>query len=240
MQLKDKLKNYAKMKKVDFNIALRFYMYDRFIKRLSISKYNQNFILKGGFYLSSLYGIENRATVDIDTYFTKEEFNLDNVKRMIEEIINTDVNDNITMKITNIGLIRSEDEYGGFRIKILCQIDNVKEIISIDVATGDSIFPKTINYKYKTILDNNYIGVFAYPIETVIAEKLESILSKGEFSSRMKDYYDIYLIYVREFNDINKSNLKRAIKATFTNRKFLTDVNEAFNKINNSEVMKKK
>ena len=148
MQIKSKLKNISKEKNIDFNTLLRLYMYDRFIERLSISKYKDNFILKGGFYLSTFFGIENRNTMDIDTAFKNADFTEENVVKMIKEIISIDISDNAKINFLGMEEIRDEDEYGGFRINLMVELYEIKEKFHIDIATGDPITPKEISYKY--------------------------------------------------------------------------------------------
>ena len=148
MSLKDKLKNVAREKNVDFNSVLRMYMYDRFIERLSVSKYRDNFILKGGFYLSTLFGVENRSTRDIDTAIKEVDFTKENITKIISEIITMDICDNCTIEIVDIDDIRQEDEYGGYRFTLVVKLENIREQFQIDIATGDPITPKEIVYKY--------------------------------------------------------------------------------------------
>lgn len=199
MQLKDKLKIISKDKNVDFNTLLRLYMYDRFIERLSISNYKDNFILKGGFYLTTLFGIENRTTMDIDTAFKNAKFNEETIIKMICDIISIKINDNVNFNFLGITSIRDEDEYGGFRVSIQVELENIKELFHIDIAIGDPITPKEIRYKYKPILGKKYIDLWAYNIETILAEKIETILSRAELNGRMRDFYDVYLIYIKDF-----------------------------------------
>lgn len=238
MQIKSKLKNISKEKNIDFNTLLRLYMYDRFIERLSISKYKHNFILKGGFYLSTFFGIENRNTMDIDTAFKNADFNEENVVKMIKEIISIDISDNAKINFLGIEEIRDEDEYGGFRINLIVELYEIKEKFHIDIATGDPITPKEISYKYKTLLDNKVFTVWAYNIETVLAEKIETILNRLEVNGRMRDFYDVYLIYTKEWKKINRETLKKAIKKTFNKRSFRGDIIENLTIIKYSEVLK--
>lgn len=210
--VKDKLKNISKDKNVDFNSVMRFYMYDRFIERLSKSKYKDNFILKGGFYLSKLFGLDNRSTMDIDTAIRKTKFTEDNVIKMITEIINIDINDNVKFEIEKREFIRDEDEYGGLRITINFMLENMKDSFHIDIATGDPIHPGPDDYKYESLIGNEVYKVWSYNLETVLAEKIETILGKLEISSRMKDYYDIYLIHKFKFNKINKTKFRGAVE----------------------------
>lgn len=198
--VKDKLKNVSREKNVDFNSVMRFYMYDRFVERLSKNKYKDNFILKGGFYLSKLFGLDNRSTMDIDTAIRKAEFTEENIIKMINEIINIDVGDNVKFKIEKTETIRDEDEYGGLRITINFMLENIKDKFHIDLATGDPIYPRPDNYRYESLIGDEVYKVWSYNLETVLAEKIETILSKLETSSRMKDYYDIYLIYKFKFD----------------------------------------
>lgn len=240
MQLKDKLKNYVKEKNIDFNLALKFYVFDRFIVRLSKSKYKDNFIIKGGFLLSSLFGIENRSTMDIDSAINNISFTERNLIKMVNSIINTDLNDNIKFSIKEVGLIREEDEYGGYRFHLLFEFENIHEFLKLDVVTGDPITPRAIIYNYKTLLENESINVWSYNIETLLAEKLETIFSRVELSSRMKDYYDVYLIYIKYWNNVNKKHFRDAISNTFKKRCFNKDLYETLMILKDSSVIKMK
>ena len=233
--VKDKLKVIAKEKNMEFNSVMRFYMYDRFIDRLSRSKYKNNFILKGGFYLSTLFGIDNRSTMDIDTAILNVDFTDENIIQMINEIIKIDANDNVILKIEKTETIREEDEYGGIRITLRFRLDEYNEKFHIDVATGDPIHPGPNDYGYKSLIGNEKYAVWAYSIETILAEKIETIFSKLETSSRMKDYYDIYLIYSNEFETLDKDNFRKATLKTFKKRNFDADLENCLNIVKNSE-----
>lgn len=238
--VKDKLKNISREKNVDFNSVMRFYMYDRFVERLSKSKYKDNFILKGGFYLSKLFGLDNRSTMDIDTAIRKAEFTEENLVKMINEIINIDVGDNVTFKIEKSEPVRDDDEYGGLRITINFMLENIKDKFHIDLATGDPIYPRPDNYRYESLMGDEVYKVWSYNLETILAEKIETILSKLEISSRMKDYYDIYLIYKFKFDKINKEKFRGAVGKTFRKRGFDADLITNFNIIKGSLVLKDK
>ena len=233
--VKDKLKIVAKDKNMEFNSVMRFYMYDRFIERLSRSKYKDNFILKGGFYLSTLFGIDNRSTMDIDTAITKAHFTYENVIKLIEEIINIYADDNVILSVEKIGQIRDEDEYGGLRITLRFRLEEYNDSFHIDVATGDPIHPGPSDYGYKSLIGNEKYSVWAYSMETILAEKIETIFSKLEISSRMKDYYDIYLIYNNEFKSLNKNNFRKAALKTFNKRNFDGDLEKCLDIVKNSE-----
>lgn len=238
MELKDRIRNISRERNVDFNTLLRLYMYDRFIERLSVSNYKKNFILKGGFYLSTLLGVEQRSTMDIDIAFQHATFSKDVIIEIINNIIAININDSVTINYIGIDEIRDEDDYGGYRIDLEARLDNVKERFHIDVATGDPITPSEIRYNYKPLLTDKYIDVYAYTIETVIAEKIETILSRVEANSRMRDFYDIYLIYTKEHENIRVDVLKLAIERTFKKRNYDKSVFDTLKVIENSDVLK--
>lgn len=238
--VKDRLRNISKEKNVEFNNVLRFYMYDRFIARLSKSRYRDNFVLKGGFLLSTLFGLDNRSTIDIDTAIRRTEFSEENLIKIINEIINIDLEDNVKFKIEKASPIRDEDEYGGLRVTILFALEKIRDKIHIDLATGDPIFPGPDNYKYESLISDEVYKVWSYNIETILAEKIETILSKLDASSRMKDYYDIYLIYNFKFNKIDKVKLIGAVEKTFRKRNFNSDVLKNINIIKNSNELKER
>lgn len=238
--VKDKLKNISREKNVDFNSVMRFYMYDRFVERLSKSKYKDNFILKGGFYLNKLFGLDNRSTMDIDTAIRKTEFTEENLIVMINEIISIDVGDNVKFKIEKTELIREEDEYGGLRITINFMLENIKDKFHIDLATGDPIYPRPDNYKYESLIGDEIYKVWSYNLETILSEKIETILSKLETSSRMKDYYDIYLIYKFKFDTINKEKFRGSVEKTFKKRKFDADLMTNLSIVKESKVLRER
>ena len=238
--VKDKLKNISREKNVDFNSVMRFYTYDRFVERLSKSKYKDNFILKGGFYLSKLFGLDNRSTMDIDTAIRKTKFTEENLIVMINEIISIDVGDNVKFKIEKTELIREEDEYGGLRITINFMLENIKDKFHIDLATGDPIYPRPDNYKYESLIGDEIYKVWSYNLETILAEKIETILSKLETSSRMKDYYDIYLIYKFKFDTISKEKFRGSVEKTFKKRKFDADLMTNLSIVKESKVLRER
>ena len=240
MQLKEKLKNISKEKNIDYNTLLRFYMYERFLERLSKSKYRDNFILKGGFYLSALFGLENRTTMDIDTAFRNADFSEETIVKIINEIVSIEVDDNAKLSFLRIEPIREDDEYGGFRVTIQVEYENMKQSFHIDIATGDPITPKEIRYKYLSLLGEYYIDLYAYNVETVLAEKIETILSRVELNGRMKDFYDIYLIYTKDWDNINKANFNKALLKTFAKREYLGNPFETIDLIRDSEVLRKR
>lgn len=213
-------------------------MYDRFIERLAVSKYRDNFILKGGFYLSKLFGLESRSTKDIDTAIKDANFTKENVEKMIKSIIAIDINDGALISFIEIGNIREEDQYGGFRVILNVKVDTIRENFQIDIATGDPITPKPIIYKYRPILGDSYVNVWSYNIETVIAEKLETILRRAEANSRIRDYYDLYLIYTKGWNDVKIDDLRKAVDKTFEKRDYTGNIEEVVAILKDSEIIK--
>jgi len=213
-------------------------MYDRFIERLAASKYRDNFILKGGFYLSTLFGLESRSTKDIDTAIKDANLTKENVENMIKSIISMDINDGALISFIEIGNIRDQEQYGGFRVILNVKVDTIKENFQIDIATGDPITPKPIIYKYCPILGDSYVNVWSYNIETVIAEKLETILRRAEANSRIRDYYDLYLIYTKGWSDIKVDDLCKAVDKTFEKRNYTGNIDEAIAILKDSEIIK--
>ena len=178
--------------------------------------------------------------MDIDTAIRKAEFTEENLVKMINEIINIDVGDNVKFKIEKSEPIRDDDEYGGLRITINFMLENIKDKFHIDLATGDPIYPRPDNYRYESLIGDEVYKVWSYNLETILAEKIETILSKLEISSRMKDYYDIYLIYKFKFDKINKEKFRGAVEKTFRKRGFDADLITNFNIIKGSNVLKDK
>lgn len=240
MQVKDKLKNISVKQNLDFNTLLRLHMYDRFIERLSVSEYRDNFILKGGFYLSTLFGLESRSTKDIDTAIKDANFTKENVEKMIKSIISIDINDGALISFIEIVNIRKDDQYGGFRVILNVKLDTIRENFQIDIATGDPITPNPIIYKYHPILGDSYINVWSYNIETVIAEKLETILRRAEANSRIRDYYDLYLIYTKGWHAVNIDDLRKAVDKTFEKRNYTGNIEKTIAILNDSKIIKNK
>lgn len=216
--LKDKARNIAKQNNLTVQEVLQNYMFERFLERLSKSNYKNNFIIKGGLLLSSIMGIDLRTTMDIDTNISGIEFEKEKIEKTIREIIDIDLNDNINLFVDKIEDIKEDNEYGGYKFKIIAECYNLKIPFHIDVSTGDIITPKAIEYKYKKILEDEYIEICTYNKETIIAEKLQTILDRKIANSRMKDYYDLYYFVNFKWSDIDIEILIKAINTTFNKR----------------------
>ena len=220
--LMDKSRNLAATYNITANEVLQNYMFERILERLSISKYKSNFILKGGLLLSSIMGIDTRTTMDMDTCIKGINLTDEQLYKVLKEILNIDVGDNVSFEIKNFEPIREEDDYGGLRYNIIAKFDNIKVNLSIDIATGDLITPREIEYDYKMIFEDRSLKIMTYNIESIIAEKFQTVISRGILNSRMKDYYDLY--YLLTCKEISKKNLKNAIIRTFEKRE--TDIND--------------
>ena len=175
--------------------------------------------------MSSIMGLNMRTTMDIDTNITGMNFELSQIRKIIEEIISVEIDDDVTFEILNLNPIKEDNDYGGYKFKLIASQSNIKVRFSIDVSTGDIITPRAIEYQYKTILEDNYINIYAYNNETIIAEKLETILKRKTTNSRMKDYYDIYYFANIKWIDIDIEILKNSINTTFKHRKSENELN---------------
>ncbi|CDD17570.1 putative uncharacterized protein [Clostridium sp. CAG:798] len=232
--LMDKSRNLAATYNITANEVLQNYMFERILERLSISKYKSNFILKGGLLLSSIMGIDTRTTMDMDTCIKGINLTDEQLYKVLKEILNIDVGDNVSFEIKNSEPIREEDDYGGLRYNIIAKFDNIKVNLSIDIATGDLITPREIEYDYKMIFEDRSLKIMTYNIESIIAEKFQTVISRGILNSRMKDYYDLY--YLITYKEFSKENLKNAIIKTFNKRDTDIDkIDDVIFEIKNSE-----
>lgn len=218
--------NISKQTGLTFNSVMTYYFLEVILKRLSRSSYADHYIFKGGFLLSNIIGVESRSTVDIDFLFHKQTLSEENVQQQLEEIL-SEVKNNIQFSIQSITTIKESDDYGGYRATILCQLENIKQIIHLDIATGDVVTPQPITYDYKAIFNDENFPIIAYTIETVLAEKLQTIYSRSFLNSRSKDFYDIYILSKLKKDDIDLAQLKMACERTFSYRE--TELN--FNNI---------
>ena len=222
--LKDQAKNIAKENNISIQQVLQNYMFERILERLSKSKYKENFIIKGGLLLSSIMGINLRTTMDIDTNVTGIDLEKEELLKILNEILNIDIGDNVSFIIEKIEDIKQEEYYGGYKFKITGIYENIKIKFHIDISTGDVITPKAIEYKYKKLFDSSYIDILSYNQETIIAEKLQSILERKLTNSRMKDYYDLYFFVNYKWDSIDKETLSKAIIRTFSARNSITEL----------------
>ena len=241
-QLKALVRNKSKGNSAKAQIIIRSYIMERFVERLSLSKYRSNFIIKGGFLISSIVGIDTRSTMDIDGTIKNLELTVEKAKDMVEEIIAINLHDNTNFSINNIEYIMDESEYSGVRISLEAQIDMMKTPLKVDISTGDVITPKEISYALKLMFEERSISVFAYTLETLLSEKLETIISRGIANTRLRDFYDLYILQIEKNNTIDYALFKRAFVATIQKRSsdhLIESGNLILQEIQNSDVMQK-
>lgn len=216
--IKGKIRSFAEKKNLKSQEVLQIYFFERFLERLSKSKYRNNFVIKGGFLISSLIGIENRTTVDMDTTIKGIALKEEKIKEIVQEIININVDDGIIFEIKDISYIREEDEYENFRVSLIANVGKTKNPMKLDLTTGDAITPREIEYTYPCIFSKEDIKIMAYPLETILAEKYETIIRRNITTTRMRDFYDLYTLYKLKKDQIDYEILKEAIERTSNKR----------------------
>lgn len=226
MSLKAKINNIAKKEKVLPQAVMQTYMLERLLERISISEYKDNFILKGGMLISSIIGIDNRSTMDMDTTIKGFKLDKDNLENILQKIIKIDIDDNIKFKIISIENIREDDDYGGLRVHLQAYFDEMPIDLKIDVTTGDKITYKEINYKYNLLLEKRSIEIWTYNVETIIAEKYESIIKRSILNTRIRDFYDLYMLTHLDKKNVQSKMLVDAIKETAKHRLTFDIVND--------------
>ena len=194
------------------------FMFERILERISISKYNSNFILKGVLLLSAMIGIQSRSTRDMDISIKGIDVSKEKMLSVLNEILSIDINDKVKFKVVNITDIREDDEYGGNKYHLVGKLENLKVALEIDISTGDEITPRELNYEYYSLFENKKIYIESYNIESILAEKIETILRRGKYNARMKDYYDIYFFLSKLKFEINVNIFKQALENTIMQR----------------------
>lgn len=237
-QLKDKMNNITNGNSKMSQTLFRNYFMERFLERISLSKYNNNFVLKGGMLVASMLGLDSRATMDIDTSVFSIPLTVESAKNLIEEIAKIDIDDNVSFEVTDAEEIMEEHDYHGVRIKLIANFGTFKQPIKIDISTGDVITPAAVEYNYKLMLEDRSIPLLSYNLETLLAEKLETIIARSTANTRMRDFYDVYLL--SKTQDIDMQNLKSALYETAKSRN--TDLSEenvelVLNEISESKAM---
>ena len=242
MQLKAVIKNIAKEKHISAQLVMQNYMLERLLERISVSKYQQNFILKGGFLIAAMVGLDTRATMDMDATIKGMPVNEQIVREMFEEICKIELDDDVSFHFRSIGEIREGDLYAGYRVSLSADYPPMAVPLKLDITTGDKITPKEITYQFKLLLENRSISVLAYNLETVLAEKIETVISRGDQNTRPRDYYDIYILTKLQYSNIDFGMLKTALDATVEKRgskKVLKGYRKIMDIVKNSEIMKK-
>lgn len=210
------------------------FMFERILERISVSKYCNNFILKGGLLLSAMLGIQSRSTRDMDVSIKGIDVAKEKMLKIINEILLIDVDDKVKFEIVNISDIREDDEYGGNKYHLVGKLENLKVALEIDISTGDEITPMELNYEYQSLFENKKIYIDSYNIETILAEKIETILRRGKYNARMKDYYDVYFFLSKLNDNINVDIFRQALENTIMQREsseYLEDYNNILDEL---------
>lgn len=239
-QLKDLIRNLSKEVEIEPYVLIRKYMMERFLERVSKSKYNGSFILKGGMLVSAFVGIESRATMDIDTTIKGIPVTITEMKRMITEISDIYLEDNVKFRIKKLSEIMDEMEYTGIQFSMEAIMDGAVIPLKIDISTGDVITPGEISYSYKLMFEDRTISIMTYPVETILAEKLETVISRSITNTRMRDFYDIHVLL--QLYKIDYDIFALALERTAKKRESLLLLENAENvlkAVNSSDDMKK-
>ena len=223
-QLKDLVRNMSEKTGVEAHVLIRKYMMERFLERMSLSKYRDNFVLKGGLLVSAFVGTQIRTTMDIDTTIHGLSISEKSMTQIIEEICAIPLDDNVRFEVKNVSTIMDGAEYGGIRFSMEAFLDNSVTPLKIDISTGDIITPCEILYSYKLMFEDQDIAIMVYPIETVLAEKIETVIARSTTNTRMRDFYDIHVLLNSPKQVINQAVLSRALTATTLFRFFGKDI----------------
>ena len=217
MSLKAKIRNIAKQKNIPAQVILQNYMFERLLVRLSASEYKEKFVLKGGMLVAAIVGLDNRATMDLDTTLKNLPLTPDAIRSALEQVCTIPFDDGVVFEIGTISPIREDDVYGGYRVALNAKFDTLLTPLSIDVSTGDAITPHAVQYNFSEIFDDEKsYELWAYNIETVMAEKVETILRRGVFNTRPRDFYDAYILTTTQKFD--KAVFTDALSATTAHR----------------------
>lgn len=222
--LKAKARSLAAVTQTTVQEVMQNYMLERILVRISKSIYCDHFVLKGGLLIASMCGTQSRTTMDMDVMIKGVQFRQEVIHRIINEILMIEDEDGIIFEITGIERIREEEEYEGYRFKIIGILENIRNYLSIDISTGDMITPHEIFYSYKMIFEDDYIRIKAYNLETILAEKYQTILDRNGAKGRMKDYYDLWFFSRSYLSKKDVSILTEAIDQTFRKRGTIEDL----------------
>lgn len=240
MQLKAVIKNISAEKGISAQLVMQNFMLERLLERISLSSYRDHFILKGGFLIAAMVGLDSRATMDMDATIKGIPVSSSSMKNMFHEICNIKIQDIVTFAFVGINQIRSDDEYGGYRISLTANVPPVAVPLKLDITTGDKITPKEMSYQYKLMMEDRRISILAYNLETVLAEKLETIISRSDQNTRPRDFYDVYVLQKLQNRNIDFKLLRNAIVATSKKRnteQLIENYRQIISVIEESEVM---
>ena len=225
MKLKAKIKNYAKSNNIAAQVVLQNYMFECFLLRLSKSEYKEKFVIKGGMLIAAIVGLDTRSTMDLDATLKNLPLSEEKIIEAVKNICSIKLDDDVFFDTVSISTIRKDDKYGGFCVRLNAIYETIVTPLSIDISTGDVITPSAVQYEFSGIFDDEIrIQLWGYNIETVMAEKVETVLSRGVFNTRPRDYYDIYILGTTQKYD--RKLFKEALKATAVHRGSLKNISE--------------
>lgn len=241
MSLKAKIRNVAKSKNIPAQVVLQNYMFERFLNRLSRSEYKEKFVLKGGMLVAAIVGLDNRATMDLDTTIKNLPLTPTSIEKALNVIFKIELNDDVSFVLKGISPIRDDDIYGGYRVSLEGIYETIVTPMTIDISTGDVVTPNAVQFNFTGILDEKLkFELWTYNIETVLAEKVETILRRSIFNTRPRDFYDVYILITTQKFD--KTVFAEAIEKTIEHRgtrNQINDFNETLSVIADSEDLKK-
>ena len=218
MQLKAFIKKKAAEKNISAQLVMQNYMLERLLERISLSSYKHNFILKGGFLISAIVGLDTRATMDLDTTIKGFTLTHEVIRSIFKEICAIQIDDDVQFEVVGVSDIREGDDYPGIRVALKANYPPISVPLTVDVTTGDIITPREVEYTFSLLFDDRTISILAYNLETVLAEKLETVLSRNIANTRPRDYYDVHILYALRGAECDKATLRRALERTTRQR----------------------
>lgn len=217
-QIKGRIKSVAKQNNADARTLMRIYMMERFLERLAQSEYRDNFIIKGGILVTAMIGVAHRSTMDIDTSMKNLNLSAEDALRVVNQVKDIDLDDGVSFEVKDVSNIMDEMEYPGIRVTMNANVGKLITPLKIDISTGDVITPRAIEFNYDLLLEDRSISLWSYNLETILAEKLQTVLARGILNTRMRDFYDIRMLLDTYEEKVNKAVLKDAFAATCKKR----------------------
>ena len=217
-QIKGRIKSVAKQNNADARTLMRIYMMERFLERLALSEYRDNFIIKGGILVTAMIGVAHRSTMDIDTSMKNLNLSAEDALRVVNQVKDIDLDDGVSFEVKDVSNIMDEMEYPGIRVTMNANVGRLITPLKIDISTGDVITPRAIEFNYDLLLEDRSISLWSYNLETILAEKLQTVLARGILNTRMRDFYDIRMLLDTYEDKVNKAVLKDAFAATCKKR----------------------
>ena len=217
-QIKGRIKSVAKQNNADARTLMRIYMMERFLERLTQSEYRDNFIIKGGILVTAMIGVAHRSTMDIDTSMKNLNLSAEDALRVVNQVKDIDLDDGVSFDVKDVSNIMDEMEYPGIRVTMNANVGRLITPLKIDISTGDVITPRAIEFNYDLLLEDRSISLWSYNLETILAEKLQTVLARGILNTRMRDFYDIRMLLDTYEDKVNKVVLKDAFAATCNKR----------------------